>query len=57
MTEFNDTKLMLRINRDLKRNFHLECVKRDVSMSYLIKDYIAKQLRYWEQQDKKERVR
>lgn len=53
----SDTKLNLRINKDLKRTFHIECVKRDISMAYLIKDYIRKQLRYWQEQERKNKVR
>jgi|APSaa5957512493_1039668.scaffolds.fasta_scaffold262083_2 hypothetical protein len=48
----HDDKLDMRIEKALKRRFHIECVKRDVSMAYMIKDYIKKQLRFWEKQER-----
>lgn len=53
----HDVKLDMRIEKDLKRRFHIECVKRDVSMAYMIKDYIRKQLRFWEEQERQKGVR
>ncbi len=52
-----DGRLDLRINQELKRQFHIECVKRDISMAYLIKDYIEKQLNFWQEQERKNNVR
>ena len=40
------------MSKDLKRIFHVECVKRDITMSYLIKDYIKKQLNFWQKQER-----
>jgi hypothetical protein len=53
----HDDKLDMRIEKALKRRFHIECVKRDVSMAYMIKDYIRKQLRFWDEQERKKGVR
>jgi hypothetical protein len=52
-----DGKLDIRINRELKKRFRVECVKRDISMAYLIKDYIKKQLAFWQEQERKNNVR
>jgi hypothetical protein len=51
-SENSDTKMILRMSKDLKRIFHVECVKRDITMSYLIKDYIKKQLNFWQKQER-----
>lgn len=53
----HDDRFDMRIQKDLKRRFHIECVKRDVSMAFMIKDYIAKQLRFWKEQERKNSVR
>lgn len=51
-----DSKLILRISKDLKRTFRVECTKRDLSMSYLVKDYIKKQLNFWQEQEREKNV-
>ena len=48
--------LVLRIPKDLRQTFKLECTKREVTMAYLIKDYIKKQLKFWAEQEHREKM-
>jgi hypothetical protein len=40
--------MTLRIPSDLKKRFIIESLKRDTTASFLVRDYILKQLAHWE---------
>ena len=45
------TLMSFRLPKDLRRRFQSACKLRDVPASYLIRDYMEKQISYWEKQD------
>jgi len=44
------TTFLIRVPHDLKKRFVIECRMRDTNASHMIRDYIKKQLKYWDQQ-------